>query len=344
MPDILGATNPVPGHDRATVNRNLPLPPEQTRVQNVPDPSRVVRPDRRTEQQDAGQEPGSRIRYDSHFQVFLRRVGETPGAAESLRQILSTGVSVSSGIRGGTASELGELLGMLRLDESELLEFLSGQIKGGSQFGGALFTLLRNAYARADSRVVQEDILRFLKSYVDHFSTEHIEGNILRDLGRMAQAMPKSWSGKLQELTEQLSALMQEGKREGAVALLQKSIIPYMGQYVSRTHDMGTPRDFLSLLTLELSRYENGGEAQLLDAFHQIRGYGNLKRQLADISDETLLALLKKSHSPGEGISTRFAEDLAQAAARAMSGQGSLCTTAIFYISSINLRIKIICL
>lgn len=53
MPDILGATNPVPGYDKAAVNRNLPASPENTQIQNIPDPTRVGRTDGRTERQDS---------------------------------------------------------------------------------------------------------------------------------------------------------------------------------------------------------------------------------------------------------------------------------------------------
>lgn len=84
MPDILGATNPVPGYDNANVNRNIPVSPNNTQIQNVPDPSRVSRADGRTEQQSGGE--GSQVRYDSNFQTFLQRLRGTPGAAESLEK------------------------------------------------------------------------------------------------------------------------------------------------------------------------------------------------------------------------------------------------------------------
>ena len=53
MPELLGATNPVPGYDKTTVNRNITVSPDNTQIQNVPDPSKVVRADGRTEQQDS---------------------------------------------------------------------------------------------------------------------------------------------------------------------------------------------------------------------------------------------------------------------------------------------------
>ena len=70
MPDLLGVTNPVPGTDSQTVNRNLPVSPNNTQIQNPPDPNRVSKPDNRSEQQDSGQQAGGgaegALRYDSN--------------------------------------------------------------------------------------------------------------------------------------------------------------------------------------------------------------------------------------------------------------------------------------
>ena len=109
MPDILGATNPVPGYDNANVNRNIPVSPNNTQIQNVPDPSRVSRADGRTEQQSGGE--GSPVRYDSNFQTFLQRLRGTPGAAESLARIFSgrEGTVVLSGMSAGIAEEMSPL-------------------------------------------------------------------------------------------------------------------------------------------------------------------------------------------------------------------------------------------
>lgn len=63
------------------------------------------------------------------------------------------------------------------------------------------------------------------------------------------------------------------------MALLQKGVIPYMSEYVERTHDMGTPRELLTMLTLNVARYQNGSVENLLELFHQLGGYGTLKGQ-----------------------------------------------------------------
>ncbi len=326
MPDLLGATNPVPGYDKTTVNRNITVSPDNTQIQNVPDPSKVVRADGRTEQQDSNLQGDGGIRYDSNFQTFLQRLRETPGLADSLARIFSgrEGIVVSSGLSAGIAEEMGRLLEMLRMDESQLLDFLRGQFKTGTRFGGALFALLRSAYARAASEGVRTDILQFLKAYVDFDSTSHIEGNLLRDLQSMADAMPASWAEKLRDLTAQLQNGIAAGNRQGNLQLLQREIFPYMSSYVERTHDMGTPRALLTMLALNVARYENGSEEKLLEGFHQLSGYGTLKGQLGGIDDQSLLLLLKNRGGGGGGSrAIEFSNQLASSAARAFRGEGS---------------------
>ena len=326
MPDLLGATNPVPGYDKTTVNRNITVSPDNTQIQNVPDPSKVVRADGRTEQQDSNLQGDGGIRYDSNFQTFLQRLRDTPSLAESLSLMFSgrEGIVVSSGLSAGIAEEMGRLLEMMRMDESQLLDFLQGQFKTGTRFGGALFALLRSAYARAASDGVRSDILQFLKAYVDFDSTKHIEGNLLRDLRSMADAMPASWAEKLRDLTAQLQNGIAAGNRQGNLQLLQREIFPYMSSYVERTHDMGTPRALLTMLALNVARYENGSEEKLLEGFHQLSGYGTLKGQLGGIDDQSLLLLLRSRGGGADGSKAiEFSNQLASAAARAFRGEGS---------------------
>ena len=324
MPDLLGATNPVPGYDRAATNRNLPVSPDSTPVQNVPDPSRVNRTDQRTEQQDHNLQGDGQVRYDSNYQTFLQRLRDTPGMAESLARLFSgrEGTVVLSGMSEGIAQEMSQILEMLRMDKDQLMEFLTGQFRAGTRFGGALFALLRNAYARASSDGVRADILQFLRNYADFGATVHIEGNILRNLADMADAIPASWAEKLRALMAQLENGMAAGDRKGNLELLQRGIFPYMGGYVERTHDLGLPRTLLTMLALNMARYENGSEEKLLESFHQLSGYGTLKGQLENIDDESLLRLLRSSQLGQNEPAIQFSDHIAAAAARALRGEG----------------------
>ena len=324
MPDILGATNPVPGYDKAAVNRNLPVSPENTQIQNIPDPTRVGRTDGRTERQDSTLQGDGRVRYDSNFQTFLQRLQETPGMAESLSRIFGWDrTEVSSGISAGMAEEMSRVLEMLQMDAAQLLEFLKGQARTDTQFHGALFALLRSAYVKAASDGMRSDILNFLKCYIDYSSTAHLEGNILRNLGDMADAMPASWAEKLREMTARLENGIAAGDRRGNVLLLQRELFPYMSDYVGRTHDMGLPRSLLTMLSLNAVRYENGTEERLLEAFHQLSGYAAFKDQLRGIDGQSLLALLRSSRFDGETGAVRFANSITAAVQRAMRGECS---------------------
>lgn len=331
MAEILGATNPVPGYDNAVTNRNIPVSPENTQIQNLTDPSRVIGPDGRTEQQDnSALDNGGKIRYDSNFQTFLQRLKEAPGMLESLSGLFRMGTVVSSGMSEGIAQDMSQILQMLQMDEGQLLEFLTQQFKTGSRYKGVLFALLRNAYTRAASENVQADILQFLKSYADYSSTAHLEGNLLRNLQGMADAMPKSWAQKLLDLTAQLENGIAAGDRAGNLALLRQQVFPHMADYVNQTHDMGRARMLLSLLTLDMARYENGSEENLLQAFHRLTGYGTLKDQLGKVDDKALLELFRRSTFDSSSTAVQYADHLADAAARALRGEGDAQVQQMF--------------
>jgi hypothetical protein len=323
MPDLLGVTNPVPGHDNSNVNRNIPVSPNDTRIQNAPDPSRVSRPDNRTERQDTGDSTGSQaLRYDSNFAAFLQRMAGTPGMGESLRALFAMfeGKVVSSGIEEGLASEMGALLNMLKMDESQLGKFLFSQMANGTRFGGALFDVLRSAYASSGSKAVRNNILQFLKKYGDYSSTPHIQGNLLRTLTKLTRAIPASWGSQLLPMVSQLEGKLNAGDRAGALKLLQGSILPFLSNYTSKTNDMGLSRTLISMLALDISRYENGGEEGLLQAFHQLTSSPGLREKLGGLSDEALLKLLDSTSFAKAAEGDQFASQLSRAAQQALQG------------------------
>ncbi|RKI68823.1 hypothetical protein D7V91_07140 [bacterium 1xD42-67] len=324
MPDLLGVTNPVPGHDNSNVNRNIPVSPSDTRIQNAPDPSRVSRPDNRTERQDSGDaaRAGQGLRYDSNFAAFLQRLANTPGMSESLSTLFAIyeGMVVSSGIEEGIAGEMAALLNMLKMDEGQLAKFLQSQLSTGTRFGGALFALLRQAYASGNSDSVRGSILQFLKKYGDWSSTPHIQGNLLRGLTRLTRAIPASYGSQLLPMVSQLEQLLNAGDRQGALKLLQGTILPFLSSYTSKTNDMGLSRTLISMLALDISRYENGSEESLLQSFHQLNGFAGLREKLGGLSDEALLRLLDSTSFARASEGDQFAAQLARAAQKALQG------------------------
>jgi hypothetical protein len=111
--------------------------------------------------------------------------------------------------------------------------------------------------------------------------------------------------------------------------LIQRSVLTLMSDYVDATHDMGLPRSLLSMLTLDLARYENGSQENMLENFHQLGGYASLKGTLGKIDDEALLKLLERNQWDASTSAAQFADHLASAASKALQGEGSAETQQV---------------
>ncbi|MDE7219901.1 MAG: hypothetical protein K2O45_09805 [Oscillospiraceae bacterium] len=322
MPDLLGVTNAVPGNDTNLINRNMPSIPNDPRVQNAPDLNRVSRPDNRAERQDAGETGSQAARYDSNFIAFLQRMSETPGLSRSMTELLRAyqGTRVSSGMEEGIAVEMSALLEMLKMDEGELSSFFRSQMELSSRFSGPLFNILREAFGSSDSEVLRGNILQFLKRYSDYSSSQHVQGNLLRTLTRLTRAIPASYGNQLLAMVSELEGKMSAGDRAGALKLLQGSIMPFLAGYTSRTNDMGLSRALISLLALDVARYESGSKEGVMQAFRQLGGSAMLREKLGGVSEVDLLRLLERSRFAQAAGRDQFADQLAQTAQRALRG------------------------
>ena len=326
MANLMGVTNPVPGYDGPNNTRALPTAPKpnDTSIQNIPDPSRVGRADARTDQKGAGNALDSEVlRYDSNLQFFLQALREAPDVQAELAKAITwmRGLVTMPGLAQGVAEEMSQFLQMLHLDAEGFKRFFLDQMAAGNRFSGPLLSLLRQAFQETSSQNVRDGILAFLKRYSDFSSTEHVAGNLSRLLRQLPEYMPKSWSSRLLELSARLENSLQAGDRAGALKLLQGEIIPYLSTYVERTHDMGTARGLISLLMLNVARYENGGEEGLLAAFRQLSGYGETLSGLNQLDDEALLKLLRENAFTQAARADTFAEKLSGMAAKALRGE-----------------------
>ncbi|MDE7245607.1 MAG: hypothetical protein K2O18_16760 [Oscillospiraceae bacterium] len=324
MPDLLGVTNPVPGIDSQNVNRSIPVSPNNTQIQNAPDPSRVSRPDNRSEQQTAGDDTGGAgaLRYDSNYLTFLQRMRDTPDLMENMTELfrMFQGTVVNSGMSEGIAQDMAALMQMLQMDEGEMVKFFQNQLEAGNRFSGPLFSLLQEAYGGRSSDLLRGSILQFLKRYNDYSSSQHIQNNLLRNLTQLTRSIPASFGNRLLPMVSDLEAQLMKGNRQGALKLLQNTILPFLSNYTSRTNDMGLSRNLINMLALDVARFENGTEESLLQAFHQLSVHGSLRERLGNLSDEALLRLLNNGSFAKAAESDPFADQFAKTAARALRG------------------------
>ncbi len=324
MADIMKVTTPTTGYENTSPRQN-PITPGDTQIQNVVTPNRVSRPDGKTDQQGADSS-GYLHRYDSNFESFIQQLRQTPTLTDTMSALLLGRMQtlVSSGLSADMAQELAQFLKMLTMDQSQLLMFLKQQSMSSVRFKGAFFDILREIFNGSEMPGMKGDILQFLKKYNDMASTEHISKSMQSILQRMADAMPNSARGGLNDLAAQLAKALQRGDRQGAMSILQNGIMPYMGNYVSRTHDMGLSRTLLSMLTLQIARYENGSEESMLQAFRQLGGYTAIRDRLGGLDDNSLLLLLRNSEFEQASRQDMLMDSLLKMAERALRGEGGL--------------------
>ena len=324
MADLLGATNRVPGYDGVNNNRTQPAParPNDPQIQNVPDPTRVNRADGRTERQDAGNALQSdALRYDSNLQTFLEQLRQTPELAQAMGKALLQlrGMVSTPGLQEGVAKELAEFLQMLQLDADGFRQMFMEQVQAGNRFSGALFSLLRQTYRMLNGEQARVAILEFAKRYIDYSATDHIGKSMLSLLKQMPGYLPQSWRGRLEEMTARLENGLAAGARAENLALIQQEIIPYLGNYVERSHDLGALRALLNLLVLSTARSENGAEGPLLLAFRQLGSFGGLLGGLNNLDDAAILKLLRENDF-ARAADNAFAQGFAKAADQALKG------------------------
>lgn len=326
MANLMGVTNPVPNYDGANNNRvaSATVKPTDTTVQNIPDATQVGRSDARTEANGAKNtlQPGVH-RYDSNLQFYLQVLREAPDVQEEMARAINglRGQISAPGLSEGIAQEMAGFLQMLHLDADGFREFFLRQMEAGNRFSGPLLSLLRQEYQKMSGENVHRAILLFLKRYSDFSSSEHIANNLSMLLKQLCEHMPKSWAGRLVEMSAQLENGLKAGSREENLKLLQSKIMPYLAAYVERTHDMGTARKLISLLMLNVTRYENGDEKGLLMAFRQLSGYNDFLSGLNKLDDAALLKLLKDNSFTQAVSEDVFARRFAQLSAKALRGE-----------------------
>ncbi len=320
MANMLGITNPVPGQDRGNINPNQQLTTGDPRLQNVPDPTKITKSDNRSEQQSSSEGEGNKkLHFNSNFASFAQKLIESKQLNETLAEVM---IRFSKGSeQGPVAAVLAEMMEMLKMDEGELQKFMTDQLGTGNRFSGALFNALREVFTSSTSQPLKEDVLQFLKNFSDFTSTDHVETNILRTMDKMTYTIPASYGNKLATMTGELAELLEKGDRQGALKLLQGKIIPFMGDYTKRTHDMGLSRTLISVLTYNTARLEGGSEEQLLASFHQLTSHAPLRAKLGGVSDEALLKLIQSSTFMQAEEINPFATLLVEATGEAMTGE-----------------------
>ena len=224
------------------------------------------------------------------------------------------------GLQQGIAQEMAQLLEMLQVDAEGFRQLFMEQVQGGNRFSGPLFSLLRQTYGSLSGDHVRQSILEFAKRYSDFSSTAHIGRNMTSLLQQITERLPRSWQDNMNQLLAQLEnglAFRQPGGQSEAAS---GGDHPLLGSYVERTHDMGPLREMLNRLVLDVARYENGSEGQLLQFFPADGGVQRAAQGSQPAGRQRHFEAAAGENDFTRAAGSRFAEGLAHAASQALRG------------------------
>lgn len=282
--------------------------------------------DGRTDQDDASNANITTRHFGSNFQAFLRTLQANGTITQSLAHMLYTlsGTLVSSGMAEGISTEFAQFLSMLQVSPEKMPELLKTLMDGSVRFTGNLAEHLRGILENHTDQHARTDVAQFLKAYNDFAASGHIERGMVRDVQQMVWFMPERFAKPLQEQLSQLKQFISSGDRPGALRLLHNTLLPYMSDYVSKMRDFGIARNLLSLLTLDIARYENGSLPNVLQNFRQLAAYDDGKTSnhpLNQMSDKEIVAMLNHEVSEAAQKDHPISKQLVHLASHALQGE-----------------------
>ncbi len=228
--------------------------------------------------------------FGSNYAAFLSLMQESMELPDELAQILTfAGKENLSPDGAELASLLQELKGAITQDSPEkLASFLQQQTAAQARFQGPLFDAVRTVLGEHPRGPFSGDALQFLKCYNDYSSGGHLlrqMQTIGEDLSRMVS---RPVQGELNAILEQIDWNAGLGETGKNTEIINSRLIPFLAEYISRTHDYGPTRTAAVLFSLYAVRYENGDTERLRRAYAQIKENAAFQTKLGEDSDQAL--------------------------------------------------------
>lgn len=296
MPDILRVTTPVTNHENAV--RPRPDAPNPPALQNIPDPNRVTQANQQNVYTELQQNKFSAL-FESNYDKFLQLLRSTPGMTETYAEVFFTklGNFVNAGINENFAEEIAQYMQFLEMEPSELLEFFKSQCDSAVKFGGPFFGVLRELLS-SNFTSTKEAMLDLLRKFDSLVSNPHILKEITTNLQNIARYMPKQSAEQLLELVSQLRE-HPDGHNSANLNLLKGQILPFLGEYISQSHDFGSIRDFITMFTLNLARYESGSVESFEQAFQNAMAHPEIAEKFSGLTaDDFRVMFLNTNPTP----------------------------------------------
>lgn len=302
-------------------------------VRNPADPTRVVRTDGRDgEQMGKNTQDAllSVVDYDSNYGAFVKILGEGSGLAEALERLLFTDMAGLDKVE--VADLVEKFLMSMRMDSPEdLLTYLQGQGGLQAKFSGTFFNQFRSMLLQSTSRGLQEAALDFLKGYNSYSSGEHLLQQMHSLVDDIEQLLLRSYKDDFKELTKAMDWQAPNGDTAQNTQVLNKSLIPFLSEYISRTHDYGSIREATMLLVFHTARYQDGDIGRLRKLFEGMVSDREFDRVFEGDAQESFESLLGAGSRSGARPLSGFADGLSGLLLKGANGEAGLENIQQFY-------------
>ena len=248
-----------------SINQRISQDPS---IKNPVSPGTVNRADGQSTGQTGtatGEGSFSGVDFEGNYAAFLKELSQTANLPKALETVLfGDGALALSQEKGEIGQVMEELFSSMEMESPEDLKaFLQDQQKAQIKFSGNLFNNLRGMLSSNISPSLKNAILNFGKTYNDFASSGHFLQQMETIAGDIDKMLLPSFQGEFEDLLSQLNFQAEPGKTEENTSLINNQIIPFMSNYISRTHDYGAVRNAVVMFILYAVKYENGSEELL---------------------------------------------------------------------------------
>lgn len=251
---------------------------------------------------DLTQLSGQIVNFESNYASFLNRLQGADDIPQQLAQLLfRDGSSLLASNDPEVAAAMQDLYETFTMESpEELLSYLQSQTDGQVKFSGDFFTGLRNLINSNISDNYREVISQFLQTYNSYSSGQHLLGQmetLSRDLDSL---MLKAYRSDFDEMLGQINWQAENGDTEANAKILNDQIIPFLSNYVSRTHDYGAVRKAAVMFSLYAVKYEEGSKDALMEAFARMAKNGDFRMAFNGTPEDELAAKLAQLKTQGQ--------------------------------------------
>lgn len=294
-------------------------------VKNPVNPSAVNRADGQ-EAGQAGSSTGeghfSAVDFEGNYAAFLRELTENINLPKEMETVLFGEAAMAlSQDKEEIKDALQELYSSIEMESAEdLKSYLQTQQKSQIKFSGNLFNNLRGMLKDNISPSLRTAIMNFAKSYNDYTSSGHFLNQLETIAGDIDKLLLPSFQGEFEDLLSQMNFKEGMGENKANSSLINNQIIPFLSNYISRTHDYGSVRNAAIMFILYAVKYENGSEEILEKAKNALMNNSDFRLLFKGDPEEAFSESMKAADGKSQNNFPKLFNQLLLAGAEGKAG------------------------